>query len=122
RFRFMRQASTVGAAPNQMNRLTVTDRSNLQEKKEMKTHKYPQVVTWLTMVAILVSMCAGLTFGRRAAAQSNEQAQATSDREIETTDSQYPVLSKYATDLTLLARRGKLETARGYETDVARVI
>src|SRR3984893_8119310 len=89
----------------------------------MKSNKHTPATTWITMFALLGSMCAGLTFGRRTSAQSNEKTVATGDRETRgRTDSQYPLLSKYSTDLTLLARTGKLETARGYEADVARVI
>ena len=90
---------------------------------EMKTYKHTPTVTWITMVAVLVSMCASFSFGRRASAQSSEENQSTAQRETHgATDSQYPALSKYATDLTLLAHRGKLEPARGYEANVARVI
>ena len=83
---------------------------------EMKTmKKTAPVVTWITMTAVLVSMCAGLIFSQRTNAQSGAQGRGV-------TDNKYPTLAKYATDLTLLALSGKLEPARGYEGNVARVI
>ena len=81
--------------------------------------KRTPLATWLTIAALLVSTCAGLTFSPRTNAQSGEKRTAT---ETFSTDNKYPTLSKYATDLTLLALSGKLEPARGYEAHVARVI
>src|SRR6266850_444125 len=82
--------------------------------KMTKTKRTP-VVTWIALVAILASMCTGLSFGRRAAAQSQSEIRTANDNK-------YPTLSKYATDLTLLALNGKLEPARGFETSIASVI
>jgi len=85
---------------------------------EMKTmKKTTPFVTWITMTAVLVSMCAGLIFSQRTNAQSGAQSETRG-----VTDNKYPTLAKYATDLTLLALSGKLEPARGYEGNVARVI
>src|SRR5207302_1593467 len=59
----------------------------------------------------------------QAAAQSNKDKEAATQLQArETSNANYPMLSKYATDLTLLALRGKLETPRDHEADVARVI
>src|SRR6266550_4504105 len=85
---------------------------------EMKTmKKTTPFVTWITMTAVLVSMCAGLIFSQRTNAQSGAPGETSG-----VTDNKYPTLAKYATDLTLLALSGKLEPARGYEGNVARVI
>src|SRR5438309_3862189 len=74
-------------------------------------------------MAPLVSMCASFMFSSHAAAQSNKDTETASQLQArEITDPNYPMLSKYATDLTLLALRGKLETTRGPDADVARVI
>src|SRR5690349_13742050 len=54
---------------------------------EMKRKNAP--ITWITTLALLVSLCAGLTFSQSTAAQKI-------DREISNTDANYPLLSKYA--------------------------
>src|SRR3989440_1245248 len=72
-------------------------------------------ITWITTFALLLSVCAGLTFSQRTAAQS-EKANA------ERTDVRYPNLSKYATDLTLLALQGKLPRTNERDADIDRVI
>ena len=79
--------------------------------------KRTPVITWITTFAVLVSLCASLTFSQRSTAQSSDQSENRN-----ATDNKYPTLSKYATDLTQLALSGKLEPARGYEAIVARVI
>src|SRR5213080_4423384 len=77
--------------------------------------KNPPAITWITTFALLLSVCAGLTFSQRTAAQS-EKANA------ERTDVRYPTLSKYATDLTLLALQGKLPRTNERAADIDRVI
>src|SRR5882762_7975635 len=79
--------------------------------------KRTPVITWITTFAVLVSLCASLTFSQRSTAQSGDQSQNRN-----ATDNKYPTLSKYATDLTQLALSGKLEPARGYEANIAKVI
>src|SRR6266404_7670799 len=82
---------------------------------KMKRKQAP-ITTWITTLALLISMCAGLTFSQRTSAQKI-------DREVASrTDAKYPLLSKYATDLTLLALNGKLDKASDRDADVARVI
>src|SRR2546422_1069773 len=74
-------------------------------KDEMKKIKRIPVVTWIPLVAVMASMCTGLSFGRHTSAQSSQS-------EIRTAaNDKYPTLSKYAADLTLLALNGKLEPA-----------
>src|SRR5438105_13103627 len=77
--------------------------------------KYAPATTLIITFALLVSMCLGLTLTQRTSAQSNAAR-------MNDSVSEYPVLSKYATDLTRLAVAGKLETAREQDGDVARVI
>src|SRR6266852_4206905 len=85
----------------------------------MMKKKNAPAVTWITTLALLLSTCASLTFSQRTAAQSNFSA---SQRAEVVADKKFPILSKYGTDLSLLAQRGKLETSRGHEADIARVI
>lgn len=41
----------------------------------MKRKTHAPVVTWFVTSALLVSMCAGLTFSQRTSAQSSDQSQ-----------------------------------------------
>src|SRR2546423_7407923 len=83
-------------------------------RKTMNKRKAP-ALTWIATFALLLSMCASLTFSQRTTAQS-EKANA------ERTDVRYPTLSKYATDLTLLALQGKLPRTNERDADIDRVI
>src|ERR1043166_4114905 len=82
---------------------------------ETMNKKDAPATTFITMVALLLSMCASLTFSQRAAAQIDAPKM---NKEV----SDYPLLAKYATDLTKLALAGKLETTHEHDADVARVI
>ena len=77
--------------------------------------KYAPPTTLIITFALLVSMCAGLTFSQRTSAQSNTLL-------VSDSVSDYPVLSRYATDLTQLAVAGRLQTNHERDADVARVI
>src|SRR2546425_8241425 len=76
---------------------------------------YAPATTLIVTFALLVSMCASLTFSHRTSAQSNSTG-------ANQTANEFPLLSKYASDLTQLAASGRMETAKDRETDVARVI
>src|SRR5438874_3832847 len=80
----------------------------------MKKRNAP-ALTWITTFALLLSVCAGLTFSQRTAAQSEKA-------NLEQNAVQYPNLSKYATDLTLLALQGKLPRTNERDADIDRVI
>src|SRR5438874_3234078 len=87
----------------------------------MKRQKHAPIVTWFTTSALLVSVCAGLVFNQPTAAQSHEPSQSASQRDARSrAAADYPALAKYATDLTQLALRGKLEPAQGRDADIAR--
>src|SRR5947207_2543208 len=86
----------------------------------MKKTKRTPVVTWITIAAVLVSITASLGFSQRSTAQSGREINLRQKREA--ADNKYPILSKYATDLTLLALSDKREPVRGYEASIARVI
>ena len=89
----------------------------------MKTKKHAPIVSWLTTAALLLSMCVGLTFSQRSSAQVYQAYEdSTNAGTSRQTAPDYPALAKYATDLTELAREGKLEPANGHESDIARVI
>ncbi len=88
----------------------------------MKRTTHTPVVTWFTTLALLVSMCASLSFSQRTTAQSNEPSQASQRDARSQATADYPALAKYATDLTQLALQGKLEPANGHDADIARVI
>jgi len=59
-------------------------------------------------------MCASLTFSQRTSASA--------DPSVNKGANEYPVLSRFATDLTKLAAAGKLDVTHDHETDVTRVI
>src|SRR6266404_3503396 len=83
--------------------------------------KNSAAVTWITTLALLLSTCASLTFSQRSAAQSvNHLSGQRVERDP--AEKSFPLLSKYATDLSLLALNGHLETVRDHEADIARII
>ena len=70
--------------------------------KKIKRKSHAPAITWITALALLVSICASFMFSSHAAAQSNKDKEtATQLQARETSDANYPMLSKYATDLTL---------------------
>src|ERR1041384_5895990 len=81
--------------------------------KMMRTKK-ATAITYITTFALLLSVCGSL-LTQHTAAQSGK---ATAER----TDVRYPTLSKYATDLTLLALRGKLPRTNERDVEIDRVI
>jgi len=89
----------------------------------MKRSKQTSVVTWITTLAVLVLMCASLTFSQRTTAQSSQETKTASQRNTSVQDnSDYPVLSKYATDLTQLTLEGRLDPPSGYTSEINCVI
>src|ERR1044072_5133915 len=77
--------------------------------------KHPSITALITTAALLVSMCASLTFSQRTSAHADPLTNKKGTNE-------YPVLSQHATDLTKLARAGKLESSQDHEADVSRFI
>jgi ATP-dependent Clp protease ATP-binding subunit ClpA len=73
----------------------------------MKTNKTPSLWKLITALALLGTMCASMTLSRKATAQSNTSNQSADDSSA---------LSKYARDLTQLARAGKLNSVRDHAT------
>src|ERR1051326_7929401 len=81
--------------------------------KMMRTKKAP-VITYITTFALLLSVCGSL-LTQHTAAQSEKS-------NPEQSALQYPSLSKYATDLTLLAVQGRLPRSNERAADVDRVM
>jgi len=86
----------------------------------MRTRKLAPIYSWIIIACLLASLCTSLTLTPRSAAQTNKLNKSASP--VEQTESWYPLLSKYATDLTGRALKEDLSTARVHEADVARVI
>src|SRR5712692_525882 len=59
---------------------------------KMKKKQAP-AITWITMFALLLSMCASFTFSQRAAAQQKAESQPLSNARVPT-DTEYPALTK----------------------------
>src|ERR1044071_689756 len=83
-------------------------------KMRMTTKKQAPFVTWIVTLALMVSTCATLTLNQRTNAQSER-------RELHN-QSNSPLLSKYAIDLSNLALNGKLTEARDHESTVERLV
>src|SRR6266436_7508351 len=99
----------------------MSNRSNLQERLKMKTKRTPFVI-WIIVAVVLVSMFAGLNLSQRVTAQSGKERTARESQELVAANTKYPILSKYATDLSLLALSDKAEPIRGYQVSIDRVI
>src|SRR5437870_4816779 len=91
------------------------------EHDKMNRTKIAPAITWLTAVALLVSMCASLTFSEHASAQSGKDT-SNSARTLAESETNYAALSAYANDLTTLALRSHIETTTEQDTIVRQVI
>src|SRR5436190_8420601 len=69
---------------------------------------------WISLPLLLMCLCASIPFSQRTTAELIKNDQSGNQP--------HPVLSRYATDLTLLALQGKLELTRDHDADIARVI
>lgn len=87
----------------------------------MRTKKQPRLVTSIVTLALIISVCGTFTFSRRALAQSGNDKTAA-QRTARNIDANYPILSRYAVDITQLALNGKLEAPHGLEAETERVI
>ncbi len=80
----------------------------------MKMTRTAPAITWLTIAALLISMCASLAFTRNTSAQAAELDTHASDARA--------TLIKYTVDLTRLASQRRLEPVQGFDAEIARVI
>src|SRR5437764_1239592 len=78
----------------------------------MNRTKIGPVITWLATLALLVSMCASMTFTGHASAQSSKDE----------VSAIYPALSMYAVDLTALAFGSRVETTPQQDAITRQVI
>src|SRR5256714_1877797 len=83
------------------------------KESQMRT-KHAPAITWLTIAALLISMCASLAFSRNTNAQSAELEKQETDARA--------VLTRYTVDLTRLASQRQLEPVQGFDAEIARVI
>ncbi|HMF56398.1 MAG TPA: hypothetical protein VK619_08650, partial [Pyrinomonadaceae bacterium] len=86
----------------------------------MRVNKRSPLVSLLIAFSMLLSVCSGAIIGKNAGAQSasgSAQPGATAKRR-----NSYPLLSRYATDVTRLARQGRLEPVTGRDAEINRTI
>jgi ATP-dependent Clp protease ATP-binding subunit ClpB len=82
----------------------------------MGTKKHTRSFAWLTSISLMFSLVGGTLFGGRAHASSNgDSARKQASKQ------QYPVLSRFATDLTELARHGRLELGDNNDAEIDRL-
>src|SRR5260370_25761352 len=80
------------------------------------------LVKWISVFLLLICLTASVPFNRRTTAESIKDDESASQRDWRgRADVDCPILSRYATDLTLLALRGKLQPADDHDADIARV-
>ncbi|HMJ26419.1 MAG TPA: hypothetical protein VK475_11340, partial [Pyrinomonadaceae bacterium] len=84
----------------------------------MNRIKRSRAATWLTTLALMVSLCLGILVTDQASAQSAPGA----GKPVRTTEATYPELARYATDLTALARAGRLDPVTGHNAEIRRAI
>src|SRR5258705_11477019 len=84
------------------------------ERNLMKNNKRSPLVSLLTALTLMVSLCLGIMVMDTAHAQSVNDSASTKPKN--------PALARYTRDLTKLARQGKLEPATGQEAAVRSVI
>ena len=81
--------------------------------------KRSPALTWLTSISLLVALCTGSLFGNTAGARSRQSSTQQRNTKSKTN---YPTLSRYARDLTKLARQGRLAPVTGYDAEIRRVV
>src|SRR5258708_26318657 len=86
---------------------------NSREGLDMRVQKQTPIVTLLTSFALLASMFTGTV-------SSTPRAQRKADQQ--TTKAKHPYLSRYAIDLTKLARQGRLATRANHYAELNRAI
>src|SRR5216684_1758150 len=84
--------------------------------------KHYRVATWLTSFSLMVSLCLGILVTDRASAQSTPGVFQAADQSARTNQAVYPELARYATDLTALARVGRLDPVMGRNAEISRTI
>src|SRR6266851_1752318 len=81
-----------------------------------------RVATWLTSLSLMVSLCLGILVTDRASAQSTPGVSPSTNQSAPPNQVTYPELARYATDLTELARAGRVEPVMGRNAEISRTI
>src|SRR6266851_3396619 len=81
-----------------------------------------RVAAGLTSLSLMVSLCLGILVTDRASAQSTPGTLQAPDQSARANQAVYPELARYATDLTALARAGRLDPVTGRNTEISRTI
>src|SRR6266852_922599 len=90
-------------------------------RKTNRIKRY-RVATWLTSLSLMVSLCLGILVTDRASAQSTPGVSQSTNQSAPPNQVTYPELARYATDLTELARAGRLEPVMGRNAEISRTI
>src|SRR6266516_1715070 len=85
---------------------------------EMKKTKRSTTAAIIATLSLVVSICVSRT-GRIVSADSEK---GSTRQNAANSAKRYPLLSRYATDLTRLARQGKLETISGHRAEIRQLL
>ena len=88
----------------------------------MKRIRPSRVAAWLTCFSLVASLSTGIMVADRANAQSSQGASQLVDKSARTSNATYPMLSRYATDLTKQAGEGRLESVIGRDAEISRTV
>src|SRR3979409_793948 len=89
---------------------------------EMNRTKRYRVAAGLISFSLMVSLCLGILVTDRASAQTTPGVFQAPGQAAQTTQAIYPELARYATDLTALARAGRLDPVMGRNAEIRRTI
>src|SRR5688572_9046750 len=84
--------------------------------KKMKRPTTPEIIAVLSLVVSLALGSTGMIV------RANSANGAPSQRSVVTTRARYPFLARYATDVSRMAREGKLERVVGHRSEIARLM
>src|SRR5436305_14213133 len=87
----------------------------------MKSPKRHSTITRLTAFVLLVSLATGIIVGSNTRAQTSGANSPLGNKSGRGASADYPALSRYARDLTKLARRGEIVPDRDHGAGVGRV-
>src|SRR6267154_1177236 len=88
----------------------------------MNRIKRNRLATWLTSLSLMVSLCAGILVTDKASAQSAQAGLKGTEQSTPANEATYPTLARYATDLTALARKGRLDPVTGRSAEISRTV
>jgi serine protease AprX len=88
----------------------------------MKSNIKPPAIRKLITVALIAAMSTGALLSGQTRASVNSRSSVTKSTTAKRIANAYPNLKRFASDLTKLARLGKLEAVAGYDAEIARVV